>query len=156
MQSQRDNVERDAELSAATEFPVSWLIFAMARSHRALAAQLLADLSLYPGQELILMQLWDTDGRSQKELREMQRVDHSTINKSVRRLEAAGLVRREASPEDGRVALVFLTDKGRELETVTKAAWAELERRTVTGLSEAEQRQFCQLAGKIGVNVEPG
>ena len=76
------------------------------------------------------MQLWDADGRSQKELREMQRLDHSTINKSVQRLEAAGLVRREQSPEDRRITLVFLTGKGRELEAPARAAWAELERRT--------------------------
>ena len=154
MRSHRDNIERDEEPSAAAEFPVSWRIFALARSHRALAAQLMSDLSLYPGQELILMQLWDRDGRSQKELGEMQRLDHSTINKSVRRLESAGLVRREPSPKDGRVTLVFLTEKGRELETATKAAWAELERRTVAGLSEAEQRRFRELALKILPNVE--
>jgi MarR family transcriptional regulator, organic hydroperoxide resistance regulator len=155
MHSHRDNAERGEELSAAAEFPMSWLIFALARSHRALAAQLISGLGLYPGQELILMQLWDTDGRSQKELGETQRIDHSTINKSVRRLEAAGLVRREPSPEDRRVALVFLTDKGRELETATKAAWAELERRTAAGLSEAEQRRFRELALRIIPNVEP-
>jgi DNA-binding MarR family transcriptional regulator len=85
----------------------------------------------------------------------MQRLDHSTINKSVRRLESAGLVRREPSPKDGRVTLVFLTEKGREVETATKAAWAELERRTVAGLSEAEQRQFRELALKILPHVEP-
>jgi MarR family transcriptional regulator, organic hydroperoxide resistance regulator len=156
MHSHRDNVERGEELSAAAEFPVSWLIFALARSHRALAGQLISNLGLYPGQELILMQLWDMDGRSQKELGEAQRLDHSTINKSVRRLEAVGLVCREPSPEDGRVALVFLTEKGRELETATKAAWAELERRTVVGLSEAEQRRFRQLALRIIPNIEPG
>jgi DNA-binding MarR family transcriptional regulator len=155
MHSHRDNVERDEDRSAAAEFPVSWLIFTLARSHRALAAQLICDLGLYPGQELILMQLWDMDGRSQKELGETQRVDHSTINKSVRRLEAAGLVRREPSPDDGRVALVFLTDKGRELETATRAAWAELERRTVAGLSELEQHRFRELVLRIIPNIEP-
>ena len=154
MRSHRDNVHRDEEPSAAAEFPVSWLIFALARSHRALAANLLSDLGLYPGQELILMQLWDTDGLSQKELREIERLDHSTINKSVRRLEAAGLVRREPSPEDGRVTLVFLTEKGRELEKAAKAAWAELERRTVAGLSEAEQQRFRELALRIIPNIE--
>jgi len=143
------------EVSAAADFPVSWLIFALARSHRALAAQLLSGLRLYPGQELILMQLWDADGRPQKELREMQRLDHSTINKSVQRLEAAGLVRREQSPEDRRVTLVFLTDKGRELEVPTRAAWAELERRTVAGLAGPQQRQFKELVRKVLPNVEP-
>jgi MarR family transcriptional regulator, organic hydroperoxide resistance regulator len=160
MRSRPDHAPGDtaeaAEISAADDFPVSWRIFALARSHRALAARLLSGLGLHPGQELILMQLWDAEGRSQKELREMQGLDHSTVAQSVRRLEAAGLVRREQSAQDRRVTLVFLTEEGRRLEAPVRTAWAELEQQTVAGLTSAGQGQFLDIARTITRNVEPG
>ncbi len=100
------------------------------------------------------MQLWDEDGQSQKALGQTQRFDHSTIAKSVRRLETAGLVRREKSTVDGRVTLVFLTDVGHALKDRTLATWEELERRTVQRLTAEEQAQLVALACKIIPNLE--
>src|ERR1700733_10751852 len=40
-------------------------------------------------------------------------VTQQDINQLISRLEDTGLVRREASPEDGRVVLVVITDEGR-------------------------------------------
>lgn len=150
----RHDEQDDAELSAAERHPVSWWIFALARSHRALAGQLISPLGLFPGQELILMQLWDADGRSQKELGELQRVDHSTISKSVARLETAGLVERRKSTDDARVTEVHLTPAGRELEARVRSAWAELERRTTVGMTASERRRFVALARKIAPNLD--
>ncbi|TKV29329.1 MarR family transcriptional regulator [Arthrobacter sp. NamB2] len=124
-------------------------MFSLARSHRALATVKLADLGLFPSQELILMQLWDEDGQSQKALGQTQRFDHSTIAKSVRRLESTGLVRREKCPTDGRATLVFLTEAGQALKQPTRDVWAELERRTIEGLTAREQTQLVALASKI-------
>ncbi|PYI68547.1 MarR family transcriptional regulator [Arthrobacter livingstonensis] len=128
-------------------------MFALARSHRTLAGGLLGDLGLFPGQELILMQLWAEDGQSQKALGRTQRLDHSTIAKSLRRLEAAGLITRQKSPRDGRVTLVFLTPEGRGLQGRTMAAWGELERQTTEGLTATERGQFVALARKIAPNL---
>ncbi|GGP68364.1 MarR family winged helix-turn-helix transcriptional regulator [Saccharothrix coeruleofusca] len=133
----------------ARHHPVSFAIFALARQHRALAAALLADCGLFPGQELILMQLWEQDGRSQKQLVEALKLDHSTIAKSVRRLENSGLVVRTADESDARVKVVSLTAEGRALEERTKAKWRELEEATTRGLTEQERRQFVALAAKV-------
>jgi DNA-binding MarR family transcriptional regulator len=144
----------DIEPSTARDFPASWAIFSLARSHRAFAASMLSDLGLFPSQELILMQLWDDDGQSQKALGQTQRFDHSTIAKSVRRLETAGLVSRKKSSDDGRVTLVFLTDAGQALKERTLAIWTELERRTVHSLTSEEQAQLVTIARKIIPNLE--
>lgn len=109
--------------------PVSWAVMQLAHTQRALAAQRLATLGLFPGQELVLAHLWTVDGRSQKELRCLLGLDHSTIAKSVQRLEKAGLVRRERSAADGRVTLVQLTDAGRALQEPVRRIWEELETR---------------------------
>lgn len=115
---------------------------------------MLQELGLFPSQELMLIQLWDADGQSQKALGEKQGFDHSTIAKSVRRLENAGLVRREKSPDDGRVTLVYLTEAGMALERRTYAVCEELERRTVHGLTTEEQAQLIAISRKILPNLE--
>lgn len=144
----------DDDLTTSRLYPVSFAIFAVARSHRAVAASLLSELGLFPGQELMLMQLWDEDGQSQKALGCLQRIDHSTVAKSVRRLEAAGFVTRQKSDLDGRVTLVYLTAHGRELKERTHRVWAELERRTVAGLTAVEQAQFVESARRILPNID--
>src|SRR5687768_1136959 len=98
-----DNELPEVEFGAEKQFPISFSIFALARSHRALASQLIRETGLFPGQEIILMQLFQQDGQSQNSLGRTLRLDHSTIAKSVRRLEEAGLITRNRSDEDGRV-----------------------------------------------------
>ncbi|MGM1063054.1 MarR family winged helix-turn-helix transcriptional regulator [Saccharothrix sp. Mg75] len=133
----------------ARQYPVSFSIFALARQHRGLASALLADLGLFPGQELILMQLWDKGGRSQKQLVEALKLDHSTIAKSVRRLENAGLVTRAADEADARVKVVSLTARGRALEERVRDVWTQLEDTSTRGLTEQERARFVELAAKV-------
>ncbi len=135
--------------SVAGDHPLSWIVFSLARSHRALAASLLGPLGLFPGQELMLMQLWDRDGRSQKELGDLQQLDHSTVAKSVQRLERVGLVTRTPCPWDGRVRLVHLTEKGRLLERAVRDALGELEGRITSALDPQQQQVFITLAGLV-------
>lgn len=135
--------------SVAGDHPLSWVVFSLARSHRALAASLLGPLGLFPGQELMLMQLWDRDGRSQKELGDLQQLDHSTVAKSVQRLERVGLVTRTSCPWDGRVRLVHLTEKGRLLEHAVRDALGELEDRITSALDPHQQQLFITLAGQV-------
>ncbi|GAA3283775.1 MarR family transcriptional regulator [Nesterenkonia halobia] len=138
-----------AEAHPADRGPVSALIPAVARIHRAEAARLLRDLDLAPGQELVLMQLWHHEPRSQAELTRELAVEPPTMAKTLARLEAAGMVTRERSAEDRRQVLVALTAKGRALEDQVGAAWAELERRTVEALSDAEQQELARLLSRV-------
>lgn len=138
----------------ATDFPVSFAIFALARSHRARAASMLADIGLFPGQEILLMKLSEKDGEPQKALCDSIGLDHSTVAKSLNRLEKQGLIERRKCPEDGRISQTYLTDKGRAATTAIANVWAELERRTVAGLSADEQAQLIALVEKITAHME--
>lgn len=136
-----------------TDYPVSFAIFALARSHRAKAASMLADIGLFPGQEILLMQLAEKDGKPQKSLCESIGLDHSTVAKSVARLERDGLIERRKCPEDGRISQVHLTAKGREMTDAIARVWAELERQTIKDLSAAEQQTLMAAAKKIVVST---
>ena len=138
----------------STDYPVSFAIFALARSHRARAANLLAGIGLFPGQEILLMHLGEKDGQPQKSLCDITGLDHSTVTKSLVRLERSGLIERQKCAEDGRVSKVYLTEKGREATTAIAKVWADLERRTVSGLSPEDQAQLIALSGKIAAHME--
>ena len=129
--------------------PVSAAVMRIAHEQRSVAATRLAALGLFPGQELVLAQLWASDGRSQKELVDSLRLDHSTIAKSVQRLERAGLVDRARSSEDGRIVLVTLTAAGRALEQPVREIWSDLEARWADRLASVELAEFAALTAKL-------
>ncbi|GAA3765049.1 MarR family transcriptional regulator [Microbacterium kribbense] len=131
-------------------FPVSYAIYAMARTHRAIAAAQLSRLGLFPNQEIMLIQLAAApDGLSQKVLVDALKVSHPTVAKTVARLEKTGLVRRRASDEDKRISVVSLTAAGRRLHDDVIAVWRGLNEQTVAGLSAQETAAFVATAQKI-------
>lgn len=146
--------ERPNDIAALKSAPVSATIFQLARNHKAYAARLLRQLDLYPGQEILLMELAEVEQRSQAELVRTLMLDHSTVAKSLKRLQDAGLVTRRQSALDARSTIVSLTAAGRSLVERIDTAWNELERTTTSKLSPDQQRLFIQLAGQIARSVE--
>ncbi len=134
--------------------PVSYAIFQLARAHRGCAAAMLRELDLHPGQELLLMHLLDRDGQTQSELLESVGLDHSTVSKSLRRMQDAGLLIREPAQHDRRVMVVHLTDKGRALREPISAMWQALEDVSARNLSAQQAESFVGTAYAIvdGIN----
>jgi len=122
--------------------PLSYAIFQLARAHRAHAARLLRDLGLHPGQELLLMRLLERNGQTQSELLAAVGLDHSTVSKSLRRMQEAGLLTREPAEHDRRVTRVTLTDRGRAMRGPLEEMWAELERASVGDLDPGAIERF--------------
>ncbi|MEU4700688.1 MarR family winged helix-turn-helix transcriptional regulator [Nonomuraea dietziae] len=135
--------------TTAGKGPMSYAIFQLARAHRAHAAALLRAMDLHPGQELLLMQLFDRDGQTQSELLESVGLDHSTVSKSLRRMQDAGLVVREPAAHDRRVMVVHLTDKGRAMREPIAALWQTLEETSARNLSEQQAESFVDTAYAI-------
>ncbi|MEV7026166.1 MarR family transcriptional regulator [Kitasatospora sp. NPDC093558] len=73
---------------------------------------LLKDLGLTYPQYLVMLVLWEDGELPVKRIGERLRLDSGTLSPLLKRLEAAGLVRRERSPEDERSVTVALTPEG--------------------------------------------
>jgi MarR family transcriptional regulator, organic hydroperoxide resistance regulator len=132
---------------------LSYAIFALARAHRGVAAGMLRDFGLHPGQELLLMQLFDKDGQTQSELLDSVGLDHSTVSKSLRRMQEAGLVTRRPNEHDRRVLNVWLTEQGRELRQPIEAMWAALEEISTRHVDEQAIRSFIATARTIESSI---
>ncbi|MGW5659403.1 MarR family winged helix-turn-helix transcriptional regulator [Streptomyces sp. NPDC003758] len=94
------------------------LCFALYAAQRAVTAAyrpLLEDLGLTYPQYLVLLVLWERGETTVKELAAALRLDYGTVSPLLKRLQAAGLVRRERSARDERSVLVAVTARGEEL-----------------------------------------
>ncbi|HKS44842.1 MAG TPA: MarR family transcriptional regulator [Amycolatopsis sp.] len=98
--------------------------------------KLLADLGVTYPQYLVLLALWEHGELSVKRIGELLRLDSGTLSPLLKRLDAAGLVRRERSTDDERSVLVRLTGKGAALRDQAEEVPCRLV--SATGLDEAE------------------
>lgn len=76
---------------------------------------LLAPLGLTYPQYLVMLALWQQDGRGVGELGEALSLDSGTLTPLLKRLESAGLLQRSRSRGDERRVEVHLSDAGRTL-----------------------------------------
>ncbi|MFJ6853067.1 MarR family winged helix-turn-helix transcriptional regulator [Streptomyces sp. NPDC091271] len=139
--------------SAALGGPVSHAVSRVARLHRITAGRMLKGLGLYPGQEFLMMHLWDTGAVRQAELIKAMDLDPSTVTKMLQRLEQAGHVRRRPDPDDRRAVLVEATDESCALHDEVRSAWSGLEEHTLAGLGPAERAELTRLLAKVEENL---
>ena len=73
---------------------------------------ILAVLGLTYPQYLVMLALWEDDGPTVKALGEKLMLDSGTLTPLLKRLESAGLIRRERDAQDERQVRIRLTEKG--------------------------------------------
>jgi len=86
----------------------------------------------YP-QYLVMMALWEKDGQGVGELGDLLFLESNTLTPLIKRLEAAGLVKRERGTEDERQVHVSLTSAGRDL--LKQASCVPMQVLEATGMS---------------------
>jgi MarR family transcriptional regulator, organic hydroperoxide resistance regulator len=131
--------------STARRAPVSHAIFRVARLTRMIAASLLRPVGLYPGQEIVMMYLWDLGPQRQVDLVRLTGSDAATMTRMIRRLEHAGFVRRSPSAEDKRAFLVEATPASRGLRKAIEDIWSQVEEITVGCLSNHERQTVLRV-----------
>jgi MarR family transcriptional regulator, organic hydroperoxide resistance regulator len=125
------------------------------RAYRGNVGELLAEVGLHVGQEMVMIELWEDDGLRGGELAERLGIEPPTVTKMLRRLEKCGLVERRPDPNDARSFRVYLTDEGRSLEEPVARCWDKVEEKTFAGMSVGERRTLHRLLTKVRANVDP-
>lgn len=74
----------------------------------------------YP-QYLVMLLLWDKEGRSVNELGQPLQLDSGTLTPLLKRMEKAGFVTRQRDPNDERVTRIYLTAHGKSLQDKARA-----------------------------------
>lgn len=113
-------------------------------------------LGLTTGTFPALLELWDTDGLTQKQLIERLDIEQATMANTLARMERDGLVVRKKDVNDGRAQRVWLTDRARNLRKPAIAAAQQENETRLAGLSAEEKRLFVALMQKVIRTRTPG
>ena len=105
----------DSSDALALERQVCFALSVAARNVVAVYRPVLEPLGLTHPQYLVMLALWQHGQLSVKELSGLLQLDPGTLSPLLKRLEAAGLLRRERDPKDQRNLALALTEKGRAL-----------------------------------------
>lgn len=131
--------------------------FLLSRTHTRAKNELLQALKPYnitPEQWGLLTRLWEEDGISQKELANRIFKDQPTTARILEKMEKKKLIARQPDPVDGRVSLVFLTEKGRSLRNKLISKATGVLEKALQGFSDAEVQQLKKMLNRIFHNLK--
>jgi DNA-binding MarR family transcriptional regulator len=108
-----------------------------------------ATFDITPVQFAMLNALVDEPGEDQVTLAGKVAFDAATSGAVIARLEAKGLLRRDADPKDKRRKLLTATSEGEKIVVAMKAAVADVQGQIMQPLSAKEAEQLTSLLGKL-------
>jgi MarR family transcriptional regulator, organic hydroperoxide resistance regulator len=95
---------------------ICFAVYSAAHAFNRVYKPLLDRLGLTYPQYLVMLALWERDRVALKEIGERLFLDSGTLTPLLKRLEAAGLVKRNRSAEDERQVRIALTAQGQALK----------------------------------------
>ncbi|MCF1435660.1 MULTISPECIES: MarR family winged helix-turn-helix transcriptional regulator [Rhizobium/Agrobacterium group] len=101
-------------------------------------------LGFSAGQFPILLELWEEQGLTQKQLLERVAVEQATMANTLSRMERDGLIERKPHPSDRRAQLVFLTAKGEGLRDQAISAACEADDALFHGFRRFEKELLLE------------
>lgn len=105
---------------------VCFALYSASRAVTGVYRPLLDELGLTYPQFLVLLALWERDGRTVSDIGAALRLDSGTLSPLLKRLEGAGLVDRRRESGDERRVTVHLTEDGRNLRERAKTVQAQI------------------------------
>ena len=109
-------------------------VYSAAHAFNAAYKPFLEPLGLTYPQYLVLMVLWEEDGLMVRQIGERLNLDSGTLTPMLKRLEAAGFVKRKRDEKDERQVRIALTDKARDARPTA----LEARRAVVCALGDSE------------------
>lgn len=100
-------------------------------------------------QYLVMMVLWENDGRSVNEIAQKLILNTNTVTPLLKRMEAMGLVNRTPSPVDQRKVVVTLTEKGKEMQEEAIEIPMRLMGKLGGYPSDDQLKEIAQLKGQL-------
>lgn len=91
------------------------------------------------GQFPALLELWNNDGLTQKELVARLDIEQATMANTLARMERDGLITRKTNPEDARSQQAWLTDKAKALHQPALAAAKSINEKALKDFNEDER-----------------
>ena len=114
----------------------------------------LAEVGIYRGQPPIMGLLYQHDGMSQKEMAGALNLSPATMTVTLKRMEKAGLVRREMDEHDQRILRVHLSEQGRQMWLKSADQIRAVTEELMEGFTPEEERQMREYLYRIARNMK--
>ena len=111
------------------------------------------DIDLARGQYLYLLRIAVNPVIIQEEIAELLKVDRSTVARSVKKLEAKGLVQQKAAKDNKKNKEWFVTKKGETLYPFILAENDYSEETSLQGFSQAEVQALEEMLVRVRENI---
>ncbi|KTD49461.1 MarR family transporter transcriptional regulator [Legionella rubrilucens] len=102
----------------------------------------------------ILMELLNQDGLTQTDLVQRIDVEQPTAVRTLDRMERDGFIYRQPSPTDRRAVLIYLSEKGKQTESMLADNANRLNEHALQGFSEAEKIELQGLIQRVLDNLK--
>lgn len=132
---------------------LGFLLSQIIRMHHTHAHRAFGELGLYRGQPPVLFTLWRQDGLTQKQISQKLKLRPATITDALKRMEKSGLIVRRQDTEDLRVLHVYLTERGKRLQSEVEKAFRGFENECFNGFAPDEEVLLKRFFLKIRDNL---
>ncbi|MCM2291646.1 MarR family transcriptional regulator [Allorhizobium sp. BGMRC 0089] len=122
----------------------AYLIAQLAKEFSRCLLDRSADLGFSPGQFPVLVELWQENGLTQKQLLERIDVEQATMANTLKRMQRDGLIERQPHPGDRRAQCIFLTEKAIGLKQQAFAAIEDVDSRIFAGFRRFEKELMLE------------
>lgn len=131
------------------ENSAGFLVNHMARLFARGLQERIAPLGIVTGQFPILLELWEKDGVTQRELLERLDIEQATLANTLTRMERDGLIRRTKHPSDARAQQIWLTELAQGNQKKAYNAAAKQNALALSDLSDDECDQFLDFTRRV-------
>lgn len=121
------------------------------RTHRATMRRYFHSIGMFNGHPHMLFHLRRCPGMTQKELAAVMDISPASVTVSIKRLESAGLVRRE---KQGRESRLFLTAEGEAMDAACARGRDFMIEHVYDGLTDEELSTLDALLAKMTANLQ--
>ena len=143
--------EPDSDGDQPGDFEDAFRLAKHALAHASISV--FARHGVYEGQQFVLRRLWREDGLTPGQIAKQLGLATPTVTRAATRMEAAGLLRRQPHPSDGRLVRLVLTHRGRELEQVIGPEMHALTEQTLAGFSARERAELIRALQRMARNL---
>lgn len=112
------------------------------------------EVDLTKGQYLYVVRVCENPGIIQEKLAEMIKVDRTTANRAIKKLELNGFVKKKDDEHNKKIKKLYPTEKGKQVYPFIKRENDHSNRVALDGLSESETETILNLLQRVRKNVE--
>ena len=127
----------------------TYLASQLAKSFSRSLQERSASVGFLPGQFPVLVELWNGDGLTQKDLLDRLDVGQATLANTLSRMERDGLIERRTHPQDKRKQVIRLTDKANTMRDAAIAAAIEADDVLFAGFRTFERELMLEYIRRI-------